>query len=85
MSGSIARNVGFFTRIFTQFFGEFLYLWRSQRMLTHTIVFCALHLLKIDAEDLNLLCTDPKGIEGARKSMGLGLEEGRRKVKGEDS
>jgi len=41
---SIARNLGFFTRIFTQFF-------------------------------------DPKGIQNARKSIGLGLEEGRRKVK----
>ncbi|KAG0629084.1 hypothetical protein M758_1G075500 [Ceratodon purpureus] len=44
VAGSVARNVGFFTRIFTQFF-------------------------------------DPKGIEGARESMGLGLERGRRKVK----
>ncbi|XP_024369861.1 uncharacterized protein [Physcomitrium patens] len=44
IAGNIARNVGFFTRIFTQFF-------------------------------------DSKGIEIARKSMGLGLEEGRRKVK----
>ncbi|CAM6018429.1 unnamed protein product [Sphagnum balticum] len=41
---SIARNLGFFTRIFTQFF-------------------------------------DPKGIQNARQSIGLGQEEGRRRVK----
>ena len=80
MQYNVSRNLSFFTRIFTQFYGKFEYhadkLKRSNQLNNiKQVIFIYLFWLKCG------LLADPQGIANAQKSLGLGQEDRVRNVR----
>lgn len=72
MAYNVSRNLSFFSRIFTQFFGE---------TFSQSVFF--FHVIDRRTSDQHLVfywCADPEGIANAQKSLGLGQEDKARRV-----